>query len=101
MGREARGRSPPAVAKSGAKVAIGHRRTLPERDGGVSLRRGFAAARPALPPELLVEVVPEKGRPDIREVFLRTYRIVYRVREDGIVVLTVGASPVPARRSGG
>lgn len=34
-------------------------------------------------------VVPEKGRPDIREVFLRTYRIVYRVREDGIVVLTI------------
>ena len=34
-------------------------------------------------------VVPEKGREDIREVFLRTYRIVYRVREDGIVVLTV------------
>jgi addiction module RelE/StbE family toxin len=34
-------------------------------------------------------VVPEKGRPDIREVFLRTYRIVYRVRDDGMVVLTV------------
>lgn len=34
-------------------------------------------------------VVPEKGRPDIREVFLRTYRIVYRVREGSILVLTV------------
>lgn len=33
--------------------------------------------------------VPEKGRPDIREVFLRTYRIVHRVREDSILVLTV------------
>lgn len=34
-------------------------------------------------------VVPEKGRPDVREVFLRTYRIVYRVREGSILVLTV------------
>lgn len=29
------------------------------------------------------------GRSDIREVFVRTYRIVYRVREEGILVLTV------------
>lgn len=34
-------------------------------------------------------IVPEKRRPDIREVFLRTYLIVYRVREDSILVLTV------------
>ena len=34
-------------------------------------------------------IVPEKARPDIREVFLRTYRIVYRVRERSILVLTV------------
>ena len=34
-------------------------------------------------------VVPEKGRSDIREVFLRTYRIVYRVREGSILVLTI------------
>lgn len=34
-------------------------------------------------------IVPEKGRTDIREVFVRTYRIVYRVRERGITVLTV------------
>jgi addiction module RelE/StbE family toxin len=34
-------------------------------------------------------VVPEIGRRDVREVFLRTYRIVYRVVDDGIVVLTV------------
>lgn len=33
--------------------------------------------------------VPELRRDDIREVFLRTYRIVYRVLDDGIVVLTV------------
>lgn len=34
-------------------------------------------------------VVPEIGRDDVREVFQRTYRIVYRVVDDGIVVLTV------------
>lgn len=34
-------------------------------------------------------VVPEIGRRDVREVFLRTYRIVYRIVDDGIVVLTV------------
>ena len=34
-------------------------------------------------------VVPEFGRDDVREVFLRTYRIVYRIREDAIHVLTV------------
>jgi toxin ParE1/3/4 len=34
-------------------------------------------------------VVPELGDPDIREVFLRTYRIVYRVEATRILVLTV------------
>jgi plasmid stabilization system protein ParE len=34
-------------------------------------------------------VVPEWGDPDVREVFLRTYRIVYRVEARRIVVLTV------------
>ena len=34
-------------------------------------------------------IVPEIHRPDVREVFLRTYRIVYRVRDDAIEVLTV------------
>lgn len=34
-------------------------------------------------------VVPEIGRDDVREVFQRTYRIVYRIVDDGIVVLTV------------
>ncbi|MCC6751331.1 MAG: type II toxin-antitoxin system RelE/ParE family toxin [Deltaproteobacteria bacterium] len=33
--------------------------------------------------------VPEIGRDDVREVFLRTYRLVYRVTDDGIHVLTV------------
>ena len=34
-------------------------------------------------------VVPEIGRDDVREVFQRTYRIIYRVVDDGIVVLAV------------
>lgn len=34
-------------------------------------------------------VVPELGRADVREVFQRTYRIVYRLVDAGIVVLTV------------
>ena len=34
-------------------------------------------------------VVPELGRSDVREVFLRTYRIVYQVIEDAIHILTV------------
>lgn len=34
-------------------------------------------------------VVPEIARDDVREVSQRTYRIVYRVVDDGIVVLTV------------
>ena len=34
-------------------------------------------------------VVPELRREDVREVLVRTYRIVYRVVEGGIVVLTV------------
>jgi toxin ParE1/3/4 len=34
-------------------------------------------------------VVPEMGDPDIREVFLRTYRIIYRVEPDRILVLTI------------
>ena len=33
--------------------------------------------------------VPEIERDDVRETYLRTYRIVYRVESRGIVVLTV------------
>ena len=34
-------------------------------------------------------VVPEIEDPDIREVFLKSYRIIYRVEPQRIVVLTV------------
>lgn len=56
-----------------------------ERWLGRLIAKAEAAAR--LP--LAGRVVPEKGRPDIREVFVRIYRVVYRVREEGILVLTV------------
>jgi plasmid stabilization system protein ParE len=50
-------------------------------------------------------VVPELGRDDVREVFLRSYRIVYRVVPGGAVVLTVFegtasfATSIPAPKS--
>ncbi len=34
-------------------------------------------------------VVPELGRSDVREVFLKSYRIVYRVEASDIRILTV------------
>jgi plasmid stabilization system protein ParE len=34
-------------------------------------------------------IVPELGRNDVREVFLHSYRIIYRVAGDDIRVLTV------------
>ena len=34
-------------------------------------------------------VVPEFGRNDVREVFLRTYRIIYRIEDGWIVVVKV------------
>ena len=34
-------------------------------------------------------IVPEFGRSDIREVFVRTYRLVYRVENSGIAIVTV------------
>ena len=56
-----------------------------ERWVGRLIAKAQAAAR--LP--MARRVVPEKARTDVREVFLRSYRIVYRVRERSIVVLTV------------
>jgi toxin ParE1/3/4 len=34
-------------------------------------------------------VVPELGRDDVRELIAGEYRIVYRVRDDAVVLLTV------------
>ncbi|MFO0762077.1 MAG: type II toxin-antitoxin system RelE/ParE family toxin [Byssovorax sp.] len=46
-------------------------------------------ARKVLDAPLGGRVVPEFRLNDIRETFLRTYRIVYRVRDDTVTVLTV------------
>ena len=53
------------------------------------IARIIAQAEIAARMPLAGRVVPERARHDIREVFVRTYRIVYRVRADGIVILTV------------
>ena len=50
------------------------------------LRRRAAAAAEN---PLAGRVVPEFQRDDIREVFLKTYRIVYLVGDDAVDVLTV------------
>lgn len=49
----------------------------------------MAAAKRAAAAPLAGRRVPELGREDLREVFQRTYRIVYRVKSDRIEVLTV------------
>jgi toxin ParE1/3/4 len=43
-------------------------------------------------------MVPEYSRPDIREVFLYQYRVIYRILDDRIDILAVvhGAKPLPA-----
>jgi plasmid stabilization system protein ParE len=48
-----------------------------------------AAVEDAALMPLAWRVVPEIGSREIREVLRREYRIVYRVREGSIVVLTV------------
>jgi len=45
-------------------------------------------ARSAADAPLAGRIVPELGRKEIREVFLRNYRLVYLVQEDAILVLT-------------
>jgi plasmid stabilization system protein ParE len=48
-----------------------------------------ARARRAAAVPMAGRVVPEFGRTDLREVFVKNYRIVYRVESHGITVLTV------------
>jgi len=53
------------------------------------IQKLLAAAEQAAGSPLAGRVVPEKKRRDIREVFVRTYRIVYLMRETRIDILTV------------
>lgn len=48
---------------------------------------------------LLGRIVPELGRAEIRETYLRTYRIVYRADETGVCVLTLFEGSRLLRRS--
>jgi toxin ParE1/3/4 len=63
------------------------------RDDPVAARRWVVRlqdrARAAASVLLAGRVVPEFDRADMREVFLRSYRIVYRVLDDELHVLTV------------
>lgn len=63
------------------------------RDDPIAARRWVSkleqrADRAATAP-MAGRVVPEVEADDVREVFLRSYRIVYRVLEDEVHVLTV------------
>jgi toxin ParE1/3/4 len=40
-------------------------------------------------PKQIGRMVPEIARPEIRELIHRKYRIVYRVKESGVEILTV------------
>lgn len=53
------------------------------------LTRLIGAAERAARVPLAGRRVPELPRDDIREVLLRSYRIVYRVDGDGVTILTV------------
>ncbi len=48
-----------------------------------------ARARRAAAAPLAGRIVPEIGRPDMREVIVKGYRIVYLVRRNDVIVLTV------------
>ncbi len=63
------------------------------RDDPAAARRWVtrlqARARLAASASLAGRIVPEVDKADVREVFLRSYRIVYRVRDEEVSVLTV------------
>jgi len=63
------------------------------RDNPVAARRWVSklieAAEKAARAPRAARRVPEVGRDDVREVFVRTYRIVYRIGDERIDVLTV------------
>jgi plasmid stabilization system protein ParE len=65
---------------------------LAAQNPGAAVRwidRLLQAAEQAAQAPLAGRSVPEVGRAEVREVFEKTYRIVYLVQEDTVVVLTV------------
>ena len=53
------------------------------------IARPRKAAKNAARMPLAARIVPEVHRDDVREVFVRSYRVVYGVRDDHIFVFTV------------
>jgi len=51
--------------------------------------RVFQATESLEPFPRLGWIVPERGRDDIREVTVRTYRVIYRIKEDLVEIETV------------
>jgi len=51
--------------------------------------RVFQATESLKPFLRLGRIVPERGRDDIREVIVRTYRVIYRIKEDLVEIVTV------------
>ncbi|MBN1419343.1 MAG: type II toxin-antitoxin system RelE/ParE family toxin [Planctomycetes bacterium] len=62
--------------------------------------RAFQAAERLCDHPRSGRVLPELGMPDVREVLLGSYRLIYRIRGDQVQVLTVhhGARLLDSRR---
>jgi plasmid stabilization system protein ParE len=67
-----------------AYIARDHRLAAERWVGRLITRAAEAAQSPRA-----ARIVPEIGNADVREVFLRDYRIIFRVLGDGIRVLRV------------
>ena len=65
--------------------------------GQIFAARAFDAVDRLADFPLSGRVVPETGRPELREIFVYSYRIIYRFTHDDVVILTVhhGARPLP------
>jgi toxin ParE1/3/4 len=53
------------------------------------IRKLWERAERAARAPMTGRVVPEYGRPDLREVFVKNYRIIYRAEDRDLVVVTV------------
>lgn len=81
--------------KKAIRWSIGAMRDLDQiatyiaRDNPKAAREWIAKLRQTAQMPLAARIVPEIQRDDVHEVFLRSYRIVYGVRDGHIFVFTV------------